>query len=291
MAGLNTYKKLCSLSIYHRYHLDEGEKIYTHVDVDLEKQLDSYNVHDFMQIDVFESHQRLFKGNKLFLKKTNSGFDLFVLAKKKGPNSTKFVTARDIERTLYIGISIKITDPLFENYSTVKPYDQTPLYFTNKRPGSEPNTFPYIDTINTVNPTVEELYRSRTTTAQNVSALLSPTELQSLFGVIYLRMRGNNTVPIDGENRSMLKTNGELVDSPPHYKIHLENRNTIWNYRDAQSGNLLHSSDPVLKPLVKRGIVGYDFAGEERPGARPDRLLFEKDNNGTIIKTFSEIYI
>jgi hypothetical protein len=291
MAGINTYKKLCSVSIYHRYHLDEGENIYTHVDVDLEKQLDSYNVHDFMQIEIFESHQGIFKGNKLFLKKTNTGFDLFVLAKKKGSSSNIFVTARGVNTKLYIGIGLKITDPLFENYSTIKPYDDTPLYFTNKRPSSEANTFPYIDTINTAIPTVEALYKTKTKTSNTISSHLSPKELQGLFGVIYLRMRGDNTVPIDGENRSMLKGNGDLVDTPPHFKIHLENRNTIWNYRDAQNGNLLHSSDPDVKPLVKRGIVGYEFDGEERPGARPDRLLFEKDTNGTIIKTFSEIYI
>jgi len=288
MAGLNTYKKLCSLSVYHRYHLDDGEDIFTHPDVDLEKQLETYNVHDFMQIEIFESHQRIFKGQKLFLKKTNTGFDIFVLARKKGPNSSKFVTVRGVDRDQYIGITLKIKDPQFEIYSTVGPYDATPLYFTNKRPNTEPNSFPHIDI---ADKTPATSYRSQSDTADDVSALLSPKELQGLFGVVYLRMRGDNTVPVDGENRSMLKGNGDLVDTPPHYAIQLANRNTIWNYRDAQSGNLLHSSDPVQKPLVKRGIVVYNFDGKDRPSAIPDRLLFEKDNNGNIIKTFSEIYI
>ncbi|MEP2935300.1 MAG: hypothetical protein ABJM06_06255 [Gilvibacter sp.] len=288
MAGLNTYKKLCSLSVYHRYHLDDGEDIFTHPDVNLEKQLETYNVHDFMQIEIFESHQRIFKGQKLFLKKTNTGFDIFVLARKKGPNSVKFVTARGVDKDQYIGITLKIKDPQFEIYSTVKPQDTTPLYFTNKRPNTEPNNFPHIDI---ADKTPAESYRSQSNTADDISALLNPNELQGLFGVVYLRMRGDNTVPVDGENRSMLKGNGDLVDTPPHYAIQLANRNTIWNYRDAQSGNLLHSSDPVQKPLVKRGIVVYNFDGKDRPSAIPDRLLFEKDNNGNIIKTFSEIYI
>lgn len=288
MAGTNTYKKLCSLSVYHRYHLDDGETIFTDPAVDLEKQLDSYNVHDFMQIKPFKRHESSFKGHKLFVKNTNEGFDLFVQAKKKGPNSADYVTTRNVDRNLYIGFTIRITDPLFENYSTIGAFNANPLYFTNKRPNTESASLPFIgigSDASAASPIAD--FRAKTSTTEDLADLLSPEEFRGLFGVIYLRMRGANTTP----NRSMLKSNGSLVNDPPQYSIHLANRNTIWNYRDAQSGNLLHSSDPVLKPLVKRGIVVYSFDGKDRPSAIPDRLLFEKDTNGNIIKTFSEIYI
>lgn len=288
MAGARTYKKLCSLSVFHRYHLDQGSTIFNDSPSLLEEQLKNYRVHDFLQIAPFNIHESILKGQKLFFKKTNTGFDLFLQAEKKSPTSNRYISSRGLDKNLYLGFTIKILDPLFENYSTVGASGDTPFYFTNKRPSTESNTLPFID-VNDI--TSIESYRCKTATYDNLLTQLTPNETRGLFGVIYLQMRGTNTVPVDGSNRSMLRNNNDLVETPPSYSIHLENRNTIWNYRDAASGNLLHSSDPTTLPIVKRGIVGYNFDGEERPGARPDRLLFEKDNNGNILKTISEIYI
>ena len=227
-------------------------------------------------------------GRKIFFKPIDTGFELLVAAKRTSPNSSNYTTVRGVQSDFTVYFLVYITDPLFENYSTVSAKVAQPYYFSNRKPSGHAGTFNYID-VSTTKP-IDDFTISETN-FNEVASNLKPAELIGLFGIISLRMKGNNTVGIDGDARDLLKNNGRLVDSPPAFKIQFANRSTIWNYRSAADGSLLHSSDPTILPIVKRGIVGYSFDSKDRPAARPDRLLFEKDGNGNIIKTFSEIYI
>ena len=129
------------------------------------------------------------------------------------------------------------------------------------------------------------------TTFSEFSKQLSEAEERGLLAVVSLEMAGDDTTIFDGNTRNILTAAGALQDPTPTYKIQFKNRSTIWNYLDSGDGSLVHTSDPTELPLVKNGIVGYTFDSEERPSATPNRILYEKDGSGTIIKTFSEIYI
>ena len=288
MAKDTAYKKLCSVDVFHHYHLDDGTVAFDSNPTVKQAQLKGYNKNVFARLTPAVHSAQQMKGRKLFFKETSQGFELLAAAKPVPTNTTKYTTARGVEADFYVYVLLHITDPLFENYSTVSAKVEQPYYFSNRRPDGHGGTFNYIDV--TATKPIEDFTISEASFSE-VASVLQPRELLGLFGVIALRMKGSNTVGVDGDARDLLKTNGRLVDDPPAFKIQFANRSTIWNYRSQTDGSLLHSSDPTTLPLVKRGIVGYSFDSEDRPAARPDRLLFEKDNNGNIIKTFSEIYI
>lgn len=288
MAKDTEYKKLCSVDIFHHYHLDDGITAFDDNPSLKADQLKGYEKSSFIKVEPAHSSAEKMKGRKMFFKPTNLGFELLVAAKKTAPNSTNYTTVRGVEPEFMVYFLLYVTDPLFENYSTVSAKVSQPYYFSNRKPSGHGGTFNYID-VSTTKP-IADFTISESNYAE-VAANFSAAEQLGLFGVIALRMKGNNTIGVDGDARDLIKNNGRLADTPPAFKLQFANRSTIWNYRSQTDGSLLHSSDPTTLPLVKKGIVGYSFDSQDRPAARPDRLLFEKDSSGNIIKTFSEIYI
>lgn len=276
------------MNLFHKFHLDDGNTSFDSSPQVQEAQLKSYKASSFLRVVPTLQAQELMRGQKIFLIATNSGFELFVAAKLTAPSSSEYTTARGINSDLTLNFLIYIVDPLFENYSNVSAVQDIPFYFSNSEPAAHAGTFNYID-VTTAKPISD--FQISQTEFETISKDFTPKELQGLFGIIGLKMQGDNTVPVDGDARDLIDSNGVLVDPPPVFKIQFGNRHTIWNYKSAANGTLIHSSDPTTLPLVKRGIVGYSFDSEDRPAAQPDRLVFETDNNGTIIKTFSEIYI
>ncbi len=276
------------MNLFHHFHLDDGLTAFNSDPVVAQKQLKGYLASSFLKVVPAYSSERLMQGQKVFMSPTAAGFELFVAAKETAPDSNVYTTIRGVDESLMLYFLLYVIDPLFENYSTVSAVNEQPFYFSNQKPSGHAGTFNYINV--TATTPIADYTISQASFAQ-VAQQLNPKELRGLFGIIGIRMRGDDTFATDGEVRDLLQVNGDLEVNPPTFKIQFDNRRTIWQYKDAQDGSLIHSSDPTTLPLVKRGIVGYSFSGQDRPAARPDRLLYEKDNNGTIIKTFSEIYI
>ncbi len=285
MSFINTYRPLFHIELLHHYFLDEGTLDFDKAPLSKEVQLETYDFKEF--ISIIPSSETLARtiGQKIVLKHTNSGLTAFIKAEQTAPNSTTFKPYHELSLTADFTFLLHITDPLFGNYSLVPSVPERPFYFSNIKPGTEGNSFTYIDTQTSTTPVSNFSITQNTYTA--VATTLSETEKRGLFGIVHLGMRA---VP-PATTRNILNANGTLPVAVPSFKIQFLNRSTIWNYRDAGNSNLLHSSDPDTYPLVKNGIVEYTFDGKKRPAANPNSLLFEKDNNGNIIKTISEIYI
>ncbi len=195
----------------------------------------------------------------------------------------------NLSQTTVFDFLIYVNDALFENYSTVNSKPLIPYYLSNKKPVTEGISFNYLDLETTTLP-IEDFTINQASYGE-IRTNLSEKEKIGLFGIISLEMAGDETVPFDGNSRNILNVNGTIPANPKTFKLQIKNRSTIWNYRNATDSSLLHSTDPAELPLVKNGIIGYSFGGQERPSAFPSRLLFEKDGGGNIIKTISEIYI
>ncbi|MBV1923953.1 MAG: hypothetical protein KUG68_08005 [Flavobacteriaceae bacterium] len=288
MSGLKKYIPLFTLNIFHKYLLNDGITDFDDTPQLKEEQLRKYNLSDFIHIIPSERTIQDLKGRKLLFKPNNSGITIYVMAEETAPNSGIYTPKRTLDQDFSLDLLLYIKDPLFENYSIVSAVNETPFYFTNKKPATEIAPYNYIDTTGT---TLIENYTISETTYGEISKRLAPKEMLQLFGIISLEMAGDDTFPIDGFARNIIELNGDLVASTPEFKIQFENRSTIWNYRNTEDDTILNTSDPQELPLVKNGIVVYSFDGIERPVASPNRLIFEKDINGNIIKTFSEIYI
>lgn len=289
MSFNNTYRPLFDIQLLHHYFLDDGN---THFDSNptlTEKQLSTYSFKTFLSIIPAAETLQKSIGQKIILKETPNGLTLFIKAEETAPNSGLYKPFTPLFQNTTLTFLLYTNDALFENYSMVPSVPSIPFYFSNKKPSTEPNTFTYIDVMDST--TLVEAYTIHQSTFQNIETILSAQEKIGLFGIIQLEMQGDNTVPIDAHPRNILNVNGNLPAAGRSFKIQFKNRETIWNYRDAANSSLLHSSEPTLLPLVQNGIVGYSFGGKKRPAAAPTRLVFEKDNNGNILKTISEIYI
>jgi|5_EtaG_2_1085323.scaffolds.fasta_scaffold00071_44 hypothetical protein len=289
MSFTTTYRKLFSVNIYHNYFLDDGNVAFDSSPVLKEAQLVNYNFEDFCKIIPSEKTQELFKGNKLVFKTTSNGFTIFSRAEETAPNSGTYKPMVNLSQTTVFDFLIYVNDALFENYSTVNSKPLIPYYLSNKKPVTEGISFNYLD-LETITLPIEDFTINQASYGE-IRTNLSEKEKIGLFGIISLEMAGDNTVPFDGNARNILNANGTIPAFPKTFKLQLKNRSTIWNYRDASTNTLLHSTDPTTLPLAKNGIVGYSFNGQERPSAFPSRLIFEKDGGGNIIKTISEIYI
>jgi hypothetical protein len=289
MSFTTTYRKLFSVNIYHHYFLDDGNVAFDSSPVLKEAQLVNYNFEDFCKIIPSEKTQELFKGNKLVFKTTSNGFTIFSRAEETAPNSGTYKPMVNLSQTTVFDFLIYVNDALFENYSTVNSKPLIPYYLSNKKPVTEGISFNYLD-LETITLPIEDFTINQASYGE-IRTNLSEKEKIGLFGIISLEMAGDNTVPFDGNARNILNANGTIPAFPKTFKLQLKNRSTIWNYRDASTNTLLHSTDPTTLPLAKNGIVGYSFNGQERPSAFPSRLIFEKDGGGNIIKTISEIYI
>ena len=111
-----------------------------------------------------------------------------------------------------------------------------------------------------------------------------------LFGIVQLTVHG------DDPTKDLLDADEHLKSSPTTYKIQLKNRSTIWNYFNPVDGTLIHTTEDDLpenrlQPLVKNGKVDYSFDSKDYPAAQPNRIKIERNGDGVIIKTISEIYI
>ncbi len=284
-----TYKKLLDFNIYHHYFLDDGTDAFDSDPTLKTEQLEKYDLYDFLQVIPSQRTAKILNGQKIVHRLTNSGFSLFINAEETAPNSGIYEPMILLDQFETLDFLMYTSDALFENYSTVGANPSIPFYFSNRKPITHVGNFQFVDLETTTN--VIEDFTISEDTYEKVSERLTCDERIGLFGVISLEMSGTDTVPIDGNARNILNTNGTLQDPAPVYKIQMLNRSTIWNYRNPVDGSLIHTSDPTLLPLVKNGIVGYSFDSEERPAADPSRIIYEKDGGGNIIKTFSEIYI
>lgn len=289
MSFTTTYKILFGMNLYHNYFLDDGSVAFDTNATLKEAQLNKYNFEDFCEIIPSEETREIFKGNKLVFKSIPSGFVIYTKAEETAPNSGTFKPFVSLPQTTVFNFLIYVKDSLFENYSTVNSKPLIPYYFSNKKPASEGVSFKYIDLETTTLPI--EGFKINQASYDSISDILSEKERIGLFGIISLEMAGDNTIPFDGNARNILNASGTIPAIPKTFKLQLKNRSTIWNYRDASSSTLLHSTDPTELPLAKNGIIGYAFDGQERPSAFPSRIIFEKDGGGNIIKTISEIFI
>ena len=284
MSFIQTYQTLCTVNVYHQYFLNDGT---TRFDDSLslkEEQLAKYNFQSFMQIVPSERTKKLFAGQKIIMKQNRSGFVLWIQAIDTATDGI-YQPKIDLAQTENFDFLLYTTDPLFENYSTVVGVPSIPFFFSNKKPSTELGAFSEMNVETDVPQTPVEDYDISTSTFEQISKTFTTVERKGLFGIISL------SVQADTATKSLLDTNGLTQASTPVFKVQLRNRETFWSYLDAKDSTFIHKS-PTTLPLVKNGIVGYTFiTTANRASAEPNRLVFVKDGNGTIIETISEIFI
>ncbi len=293
MSFRTLYKKLADVNIYHHYFLDDGKTEFDNNTFPSlkESQLEKYQLTEYMNVAMSEKTANMFIGQKILFKPTPQGFTLFIKVLETAPDSGIYRPFIELSGTEAFTFLIYVTDRLFENYSTVGANPEVPYYFSNLKPEDEPDSFEEIDLETEVTPTPIENYDIKEAkTWKALGAMISAKEQVGLFGIIQLSVHGDDSA------KDLLNVDETLKSQPTEYKIQLKNRSTIWNYINPTNNTLIHTTEDdlpenQLQPLVKNGKVDYSFDSKDYPAAQPNRIKFERNGGGVIIKTISEIYI
>ena len=336
MAFRTLYKTLLKVELLHSYFLDDGSSTYVSMNDDEKKiQLRKYNFLDYINVVPSYATQVTLKNHKLVLRK---GMDSFRILGNVIEEGNKFKSNRFLGNDLKLTFLVYIKDYLFDNYTELAGTDNRLYYFSNIKPTTEPDPYSYIPLSTSNDLITEDFLLTEESTRQlwynleqdniraeirkrlDLIADLEEDDLitdqgkqiinqsiqkeqgKGLLGIIDLQMIGDNNmdvVEIDATDPNDIKS--FLLDPMPAYKLHFENRKTIWKYIKKSDDNELETSS--LKPLTRNGFIEID-PNTDFPGPLPsdiDKYIFPNptvniikqitDENTNITTTYSEIFI
>ncbi|MDH7444146.1 hypothetical protein [Aquimarina sp. 2201CG14-23] len=337
MAFRTLYKTLFEIDVLHSYFLNDGSVTYISMDDDDKKiQHKKYNFLDYINVVPSYATQVALKNHKLVLRKNLRSFT--VLANVTEEND-KFRLHRFLENDQKLTFLIYVKDYLFDNYTELASTNDNRLYyFSNIKPATESDPYSYIP-LNTSNDLItEDFLLTEESTRQlwydmeqdniraeirqrlDLIAELKEEDLNTdqgqqiidqtiqkeqgkgLLGVIELQMIGDNAMDvIEIDTSDVNDVKSFLLDPTPGYKLHFENRKTIWKYIKKSDENELETLS--VKPLTRNGFIEID-PDTDFSGPLPsdiDKYIFPNptaniikqitDENTNITTTYSEIFI
>ncbi|WP_299189550.1 hypothetical protein [uncultured Aquimarina sp.] len=336
MAFRTLYKTLFNIEIHHSYFLDDGLSPYISMN-DEEKriQLKKYNFLDYINVIPTYATQAILGNHKLVLRK---GLDGFRVLSSVIEENDRFKSLRFLENDLKLTFLVYVKDYLFDNYTELSKADNRLYYFSNSKPITEADPYSYIPLGSSNDLITDEFLLTEESTRQlwfdleqdNIRAEIKKrldliAELENddlltdegkqiidqsvqkdrgkgLLGIIELQMIGDNNmdiIEIDNTDPNDIKS--FLLDPTPTYKLHFENRKTIWKYIKKSDENELETSS--VKPLTRNGFIEID-PDTDFTGPLPvdiDKYIFPNptanivkqttDVNTNITTTYSEIFI
>ena len=146
-----------------------------------------------------------------------------------------------------------------------------------QKPSTEGGGFKYIAK-SSQNKLVTDTYKISTIGSVAQIQELKGSNKIGVFGIIEIKMVG------DTAGLSILTATGKLKNQLPVFKIHFNNRETFWRYKNASDETEIFTTASP-KPLTKYGFIEVTHAGDKFPNPNASHLI--PDNNNF----FSEIYI
>ena len=222
-----TYALLFEVTLLHNYFLDNGEAAYTSMSAEgKEKMLQKFKIDSFMSITPTIATNTRLRNFKMMFKLTKTGFRVYIMVKQDDAGDPFISVPSDLK----LDFKISINDYQFENYTNLEFASKQIFLFSNVRPSTEPVSFEYIPKINN-NVLISNGYLvSEKTTMHFISELHTP-ERQDVFGIISLTMRGDNN------SKDILNNSGKMTS--PNFKIHFDNRKTLWKYINRKAGTVI----------------------------------------------------
>lgn len=275
MSFAATYELLCEVTLLHNYFLNNGEETYTGMSAaKKEKMLQQFNTDAFASITPALETNTVLKNYKMLFKKTKTGFRIYIKVKETD-ESDPFIK---IPKDLNLKFLIKLNDYQFENYTNLD-FALTQLYlFSNVKPLTEPVSFEYLPKIND-SKLISNAYLVSEETSAHLIAALQPSEQQNVFGLISLTAKGDNT------SGNIVTNLGKLIS--PNFKIHFDNRKTLWKYINQKTGTEIKTN--AAKPLTRSGFVEIDPLTDFTP-SQPPESQYPNPSVKSITKINSDYY-
>lgn len=290
MAFSVKYRCLFTVDLLHRFSLNKGLAEYQSMtETEKSKQLDSYDFNAFFTVKPTAETQLKLNGHKLVFRNLNTGIAVWSKMSDSAENVPFIPLANDLSFTFLIHLK----DPLFYNYTDLKLENTSKLYFfSNVKPGTEPGSFPQIDSAGDNNAVDENFILSADGTKTELGKL-TPAEKSNLFGLLKIAVKGENT----GFN--LTTADGKIKDPFKTFEILFDNRKTVWRYFFAQDQTVVAADGVKIEdgdakqlitkaeqPLTQKGFVSVELGGAELPNPN-SRLIIPDTSN----KYYSEIYM
>ncbi len=273
MSFAATYGLLFEVTFLHNYFLNNGEETFASMtNADKQKMLQQFTTDAFLVLTPTLETNTVLKNYKMTFKKTKTGFRIYTKVKDE------FEPFIKIPANLNLTFLIKINDYHFENYTNLDFALTQAYHFSNVKPLTEPVSFEYLPKISD-NKLISNAYLvSEETTAYLVSAL-EPSEQQNVFGVISLTAKGDNS------SGNIVNNLGKMLS--PNFKIHFDNRKTLWKYINRKAGTEIKTN--AAKPLTRSGFVEIDPLTDFTP-AQPAESQYPNPSVKSITKINSDYY-
>jgi hypothetical protein len=270
-----TYGLLFEVTLLHNYFLNNGEETFASMtDSDKEKMLQQFNTDTFITITPSLETHTLLKNYKMVFKKTKTGFRMYIKVKETDETDPFIKLPVDLN----LKFLIKINDYQFENYTDLN-FARTQVFlFSNVKPLTEPVSFEYLPKIND-NKLISNDYLVSEETTENFISTLHPLEKQDIFGLISLSLKGDNS------SGNIVNNSGKIIS--PNFKIHFDNRKTLWKYINRKAGTEIETN--AVKPLTRSGFVEIDPVADFTP-SQPSDTQYQNPSVKSIIKINSDYY-
>jgi len=241
-----TYKTLFGITVLHGYALNNGNQEFNSMSLDKKKKiLQNYDFENFIEILPSKETFLKLKNNHLIFQIKKSEIKIGVKVSLDDPE----IPFIDMPISLTLDFIIKIKDSFFENYTDINLLPNRILYLSNVKPADEPNTFKYIPLL--ANPVfINDTYFISEVSSPKMIEPLNQFEKRGVLGIISLKMRGDVAAP------NILTAQKKIITPTPNFKIHFNNRKTIWKYTRANSDFEVETN--LEKPLTKNGFVEID---------------------------------
>jgi hypothetical protein len=275
-----TYELLFEVTLFHNYFLNSGEDTYAGMSIaDKEKMLRKFDSSSFATIVPTVATKTRLKNYKMVFKPSKTGFRVYIKV-KEADETDPFIS---IPADLKLDFRISINDYQFENYSDLDFVLNQMFLFSNVKPLKEPITFKYIPKNNENILISNDFLVSEETTALFLSEIHTQ-ERQDVFGIISLTMKGDNNPG------NIVNNSGKILS--PHFKIHFDNRKTLWKYINKKTKTEIKTD--TVKPLTYSGFVEIDPLTDFTP-EQPAATHYPNPSVKSITKTdgdyYSEIFI
>ncbi|KRB56450.1 hypothetical protein [Flavobacterium sp. Root186] len=273
MSFTATYQLLFEVTLLHNYFLNNGEETFASMtNADKEKMLQQFNTDVFMAITPTLETNIVLKNYKMIFKKNKTGFGVYIKVKDELDPFIK------VPVDLNLKFLIKINDYQFENYTNLD-FALTQAYlFSNVKPLTEPVSFEYLPKIND-NKLISNAYLVSEETTANLISTLQPSEQQNVFGLISLTAKGDNS------SGNIVNNLGKMIS--PNFKIHFDNRKTLWKYINRKAGTEIKTN--AAKPLTRSGFVEIDPLTDFTP-SQPAESQYPNPSVKSITKINSDYY-
>lgn len=283
------YKTLFEITILHGYFLNSGNNEYDSLTSNQKKKLlNNYTFEKFISISPTTETEQILKNNKLLFQTKGEMMKIGVKTSIDDEN----LTFTNIPLDLTLNFIIRIKDFKFENYTDINLSKTQMYYFSNVTLPNEPVTFKNISLINE-NIFIDDDYKLTEANTKIVLETLNENEKRGVFGILSLKMQG------DISNLNILDDDQKIITPTPNFKIHFNNRKTIWKYINTNTTFKVETL--IEKPLVQNGFVEILTADLDLSLFTPQEIIiatntkYPNPSANSIkkinTKTYSEIFI